>query len=162
MSKDPDINDYHLKYGSDAVRQVLDRSGIAVAAGPGKSEASLHEEKQSRGRRRKRARTGDGPRWPDVTEHGAPKKTCANARVAIEALDVSCRYDVFHDTIVIESVAIEHLSGAHMDHVAHLLRLEMHDQFEFDPGKEHVYDAIIQIGLRNRFDPIRDYLDGLR
>jgi predicted P-loop ATPase len=106
--------------------------------------------------------TNDRPQWCDVTKYGAPKRTCANARVAIQAIDVSCRYDVYHDAVVIESAGIAHLSGASMDHAGHLLRLAMHDHFEFDPGKEHVHDAIIQISLMNRFDPVRDYLDGLR
>jgi predicted P-loop ATPase len=82
--------------------------------------------------------------------------------VAIGALDVSCRYDIFHDTIVIDSDSVEHLSGAGMDHASHLLRIAMHDNFQFDPGKDNVCDAITQIALTNRFDPVRDYLDGLR
>jgi predicted P-loop ATPase len=38
----------------------------------------------------------------------------------------------------------------------------MHNRFEFDPGKEHVHDAMAQVGLQHRFDPVRDYLDGLK
>ncbi len=117
---------------------------------------------------------GGRPQWPDVTEHGTPKKTCANARVAIEALGVSCRYDEFHDQVTIalmpvgksllpyESTAMEHLPGANMDHAGHLLRVAMHAAFDFDPGKDHVHDALIQLALIRRFDPIRDFLDGLQ
>jgi hypothetical protein len=83
-------------------------------------------------KRKRRKRSTDGgnntrserPQWADVTEHSVPKKTCANARVAIEALGVSCRYDEFHDRVTIALAptskflppsggsAIEHVSGA--------------------------------------------------
>jgi predicted P-loop ATPase len=110
---------------------------------------------------KRKKRVGE-PYWPDVSEHGTPKKTCANARVAIEALRVSCRHDVFHTTTVIDSTDIEHLSSANLDQAAHLLRIAMHNRFEFDPGKEHVHDAMAQVGLQHRFDPVRDYLHGLK
>jgi predicted P-loop ATPase len=127
------------------------------------NEAKVRREQLApKPKKKRRERRPDEPFWPDVSEHGAPKRTCANARVAIAALGVRCRFDVFHDTTVIDGTDIEHLSGAHMDHAAHLLRIAMHDRFGFDPGKEHVHDAVTQIGLQNRFDPVRDYLDGLR
>jgi hypothetical protein len=80
---------------------------------------------------------GNGPNWPDVTEHGAPKKTCANARMAIEILGVSCRYDEFHDRVTIESSTIEHLSGANLETAGHLLRIEMHKKFDFPRARIH-------------------------
>jgi predicted P-loop ATPase len=156
MSKNPDTNDFHLKHGPDAVRAVLDKNdGERI-------EAPAPKKKKKPKEREKRPRREGEPWWPDLTAHGNPKKTCANARVAIEALGVSCRYDEFHDTVVIESDDIENLSSGNADHDGHLLHLAMHDRFRFDPGKEHVHDAMIQIALRNRFDPVCDYLRGFK
>jgi hypothetical protein len=37
--------------------------------------------------------------WETTDKNGIPKPTCANARRALLALEVRCRYDVFHDSI---------------------------------------------------------------
>lgn len=134
----------------------------------------LDEERQRRKRgsptKSKGGTCSDGIQWPDVSEHGSPKKTCANARAAIVALGVDCRYDEFHDCVTItrapigtvtsepESDALDYLSGANVDHAGHLLRVAMHIAFGFDPGKDHVHDALIQLALTHRFDPLRDHL----
>ena len=34
--------------------------------------------------------------------------------------------------------------------------------FKFDPGKNHVHDAIVSLALGCQFDPVRDYLDSLQ
>jgi hypothetical protein len=137
-------------------------SALPPHAPAGISVPDVAPEKPAKPKKKKRERRFGEPFWPDLSEHGAPKSTCANARVAIAALGVRCRLDVFHETTDIEGGDIEHLSGAHMDHAMHLLRIAMHDRFGFDPGKDNVHDAVAQIGLQNRFDPVRDYLDGLR
>jgi predicted P-loop ATPase len=163
INKDPDIR--------KAIKELEIPQGKTAS-----SIVPLDEERQRRKRgntgRNKRIAGSDGIRWPDVTEHGGAKKTCANARAAIKALGVVCRYDDFHDCVTItrapnnasrpESDALDHLSGANVDHAGHLLRVAMHATFGFDPGKDHVHDALIQLALTHRFDPLRDHLDGLR
>jgi Virulence-associated protein E len=121
----------------------------------------LGKRDKRRGGGRQTAGDGGGPNWPDTTQHGAPKRTCANARVAIEALGVRCRYDVFHDRVVIDGSQV-HVSGPNVDHACHMLRVETHRRFAFDAGKDHTHDALIQLALVNRFDPVLEYLDGLR
>jgi predicted P-loop ATPase len=169
---DKHINDPQTKADLTADAEQISRRKASPSIVP------LDEERQRRKRSgtagTKRAAGNDGIQWPDVTEHGGPKKTCANARVAVEALGVSCRYDEFHDCVTItrapisaatsapEGDALDHLSGANVDHAGHLLRVAMHATFCFDPGKDHVHDALIQLALTHRFDPLRDYLDGLR
>lgn len=37
----------------------------------------------------------------------------------------------------------------------------MLDEYGFDPGREHVRDALHMMALENSFHPIRDYLSGL-
>jgi predicted P-loop ATPase len=155
MSNTPDDPD---KPGGELINLGDHRDRLTSKTAAAKSSAPDETTKK---KRPKRPRIEGEPQWPDVKENGAPQKSCANARVAIAALGVRCRLDVFHDAVVIDSADIEHLSD-NMDYTAHILRIAMHDRFEFDPGKEHVHDAITQIGLQNRFDPVRDYLDGLK
>ena len=102
-----------------------------------------------------------GVEWADITKDLKPKRTCANARVAVEALGVRCRYDEFHDVLLIEGNDKGCLSKGNVDHACHLLRIDMHTEFGFDPGKDNIHDAVIQLGLMHRFDPVQQYLDGL-
>jgi predicted P-loop ATPase len=177
MTDEPFDLDKHIADPKTQGKVKADLQNIARSrAAP--SIVPLDEERQRRKRggstTSKRATGSDGIQWPDVTEHGSPKKTCANARAAIEALGVLCCHDEFHDCVTItraaigaiasppENDALDHLSGANVDHAGHLLRVAMHATFGFDPGKDHVHDALIQLALTHRFDPLRHYLDGLR
>jgi hypothetical protein len=142
------------------VRDPATAAALAADAArkPGAPVVALDD---ARRRRRGGGKGGGGPQWPDVGDHGAPRKSCANARVAIEHLGVSCRYDEFHDRVMIESADIANLSGSTIETAAHLLRIVMHERFAFDPGKDNVHDAVVQLAIRHRYDPIRYYLDGL-
>jgi hypothetical protein len=35
-------------------------------------------------------------------------------------------------------------------------------EYEFDPGREKIFDACLQLCLENRFDPVVAYLNELR
>jgi hypothetical protein len=74
INKDPDVR--------GAMEKLEIPQGKATT-----SIVPLDEERRRRKRggptRGKRAVGSDGIHWPDVTEHGGPKKTCANARLAI-------------------------------------------------------------------------------
>jgi predicted P-loop ATPase len=161
-------NDPALRAGMEAEREKSTRRKVA-------SSIVQIDEERKRGKRSTGGnKSGSGrPQWADVTEHGMPKKTCANARVAIEALGVSCRYDEFHDRVTIalapistiasrfKGFAIAHVSGANLETAGHLLRIEMHTNFDFDPGKDNTRDALVQLALISRFDPVRSYFDEL-
>src|SRR5262249_10305671 len=77
-----------------------------------------------------------------------------NAIVALDSLGVECRYDVFHDRMLI---------GGHtedgVDHVCLMIRDEILRRFGFDPGTQHIFDAVRRKCLQNRFDPVVDYLN---
>ena len=102
------------------------------------------------------------PEWPDVTEEGDPKRTYSNARAAITALGVACSYDVFHDRMLVAGHPINEWAGELSDAVNVMLRQIIIDQFGFDPGKDNISDAATELCLENRFDPIVDYLAGLK
>jgi predicted P-loop ATPase len=100
--------------------------------------------------------------WPDIGKGGQPSRTCANARHAITALGIVCRYDIFHDRKLVGGHLIEQFAGELSDHACQMLRVIIRDNFGFDPGKENTADAALQLCLQRQFDPVRDYLDGLQ
>lgn len=57
---------------------------------------------------------------------------------------------------------IEQWAGDLTDEVVQMLRKTIRAKFGFDPGEKNVRDACIQLALENQFDPVLDYLDGLR
>ncbi len=102
------------------------------------------------------------PEFPDRSKGGGLQSTCANARVAIEALGIECRHDCFHDKLLVSGQALGRYAGELTDHVCLIIRRAMVDRFGFDPGKNHTFDAGIQLCLEHAFDPIVDYLGGLK
>jgi len=107
-------------------------------------------------------RNGDGIEWPDVGKQGFPSPTCSNARMAIEVLGITCRYDIFHDRMLVGGHAIEQWAGELSDHACQMLRVVIKEQFGFDPGRENTHDAAVQLCLQKGFDPVLDYLDSLQ
>ena len=103
------------------------------------------------------------PVWPDVHEKtGAPLKTYRNARAAIQALRITCRHDRFHDRKLIGGHAIGMLAGQLSDEACCVLRQVIIDTYDFDPGKDNVNDSAVELCIENSFDPVVDYLDGLK
>jgi Virulence-associated protein E len=95
-----------------------------------------------------------------VDKHGRPKPTCANARRAIRALGINCRYDVFHDRFLVDSPLLK--GDGTVDQKVLVIRGKVDKAFKFDPGTNNTFDAVIQIGLDNKFNPVLDYLDALK
>jgi hypothetical protein len=93
------------------------------------------------------------------TRKGLPIANGTNARRALRALGIKCRYDIFHDKIEVRAKNL--LESVNLDHVALMLRIKIEKAFRFDPGTKHVLDAMIQLAIENKFDPVRDYLDAL-
>src|SRR5262249_20593437 len=83
--------------------------------------------------------------WAEVDKYGRPKPTCANARRAMRALGIKCRYDVFHDQYLVESPLLR--SGGTIDQKVLVIRSKIHKAFRFDPGTGNTFDAMIQLCL---------------
>jgi hypothetical protein len=98
--------------------------------------------------------------WETTDKNGIPKPTCANARRALLALEVECRYDEFHDKNIVEGKIVLRL--ANLDLVVADLWRKIHAAFGFDPGKQNTIDSVEQLCVRNKFNPITDYLDALK
>jgi virulence-associated protein E len=105
---------------------------------------------------------GTEPQWPDIDRGGGPKKSYQNARVAIAALGIICRYDAFHDRMLVGGHVIHQWTGELSDAATVMLRQAIINAYGFDPGKENVNDAATALCLENTFDPVAEYLDGLK
>jgi len=101
------------------------------------------------------------PPWPDLNVKGKPAGTYRNARLAISELGVICRYDKFHDRKIVGGHAIGEWVGELSDGACAVLRQMIIDKYGFDPRKDNVNEAVIELCMENSFDPLLDYLNGL-
>jgi Virulence-associated protein E len=87
-----------------------------------------------------------------------------NALIAINKLDIDCKYDIFHDRIVVSEHQIGLRGDAlnNLENVALKVRQAVLTRFQFDPGSNFTFDALRIICLDRIFDPVLDYLDNLR
>lgn len=99
--------------------------------------------------------------FPDLTEDGKPKSTCANATVAVQALGITCKKDLFHEKFLVAGQPINAWAGDMSDDVVQMIRKTIRFRFGFDPKVENTRDACTQLCLEHQFDPVVDYLDGL-
>jgi hypothetical protein len=107
------------------------------------------------------------PQAPVVFQHsrtpaGIPQ-SLENAIIAIENLGIDCKYDIFHDRIVVKEHQIGLRGDAlnNLDNVALKVRQAVLVRFQFDPGATFTFDALKIICLDRVFDPVLDYLDNL-
>jgi predicted P-loop ATPase len=87
-----------------------------------------------------------------------------NALIAVDMLGAECRYDVFHDRIIVKGHECGVRGDAHqnLENVTLKVRQTVLGKFGFDPGTTFTMDALKARCLDNVFDPVRDYLDGLQ
>ena len=101
--------------------------------------------------------------FPDLTEKGLPRATMTNAKVAITALGLECRYDLFHNRMLVAGEPLQRWTSPELsDNVTSILRDHIRFRFGFDPTKTGVQDACETLCLARRFDPVLDYLDSLQ
>jgi hypothetical protein len=100
--------------------------------------------------------------FPDLEKGGRPAKTYTNTMSACVKLGIICTYDTFHNRMTVGGHPIRELAGELSDNVCHILRKMIRVQFGFDPGLENVIHALTTLCLENSFNPVRDYLDGLK
>jgi predicted P-loop ATPase len=87
-----------------------------------------------------------------------------NAMKAVDALGAECRYDVFHDRIIVKGHECGVRGDAHenLENITLKVRQAVLERFGFDPSANFTFDALRLRCLDHIFDPVRDYLDGLR
>jgi predicted P-loop ATPase len=101
-------------------------------------------------------------RFHDTNEDGFPKATMSNAAQAIAGLQVTCAKDMFHERCEVGGRPIERWAGELSDDVIVMLRRTVRLIYGFDPGDAHTRHGAIQLCLENQFDPLLQFLDGLR
>jgi len=99
--------------------------------------------------------------WPDTSKAGKPLKSLPNAKMACIRLSVHFENDRFHNRKRIGGHQLQSYTGDLSDDAAAMLRNIILDEFGFDPGKQHLLDAIQILCIENSFHPIVEYLHGL-
>jgi Virulence-associated protein E len=97
--------------------------------------------------------------WKELDKRGRPRPTCTNTRRALRAFGINCRYDVFHDKLLVESPIVRRRDN--LDQTVQILRIKIEKAYGFDPGTKNTHDALVQLCLENEFDPVLDYLNTL-
>ena len=154
-----DINDMAREEGIDAVRALFDAGGV-------KPQASDQADSSGDGnvfqlRPKPATDAADKSGFPNKGKGGVLLNTVANARHAVKLMGIACSYDIFHDKLLVGGRAIGEYTGELSDHCCLVLRRLIEEEFAFDPGREKMFDACVQLCLEGRFDPVLDYLNGL-
>jgi hypothetical protein len=97
--------------------------------------------------------------WDGFDRKGRPLKTRTNTRRALLAMEVSCRYDAFHDKYIIRD---KDSSSTDLKIIALDIGKKLSLAYGFEPGTRIVEEALLQIAHANTFNPIADYLAGLK
>lgn len=83
-----------------------------------------------------------------------------NAMHAIKKLGIKFRYDSFRGKVTFEGYVPQ--AGETLDDIELHLRDLITREFGFDPEPTHTRHAIRLMAMQNAFDPVREYLDGLK
>lgn len=137
--------------------------GILTDPSLGISQAILekrHPEKYAL-RQIKRAHDAGELDWNPVNKEGQPVKCLRNTVVAIRRLGVKCSHDLFKRRNLVGHYELQEFTDEFSDQAEVVLRKLIRDKFGFDPGKDHVKDAVLELCIENRFDPLSDHLDDL-
>ena len=105
-----------------------------------------------------------GLAWRERYSRGAPKASLYNARLTIEALNVECRHDLFHDKTLIGfrgdvQHEIHELVGEVSDSALTRLRQLVSERLGFDPTESFIRDAVKTLAFDHCFDPVLEMLD---
>jgi predicted P-loop ATPase len=156
------------KMAEEALRlaEQSEQEELARSAIPGGARSAVREAARPNGRSRhnkalvlvERMALG----FPDMANNGSIRNTCNNIRHAISKMGLRCEYDEFHDKLLIGGQSIGEYAGELSDHTCLVVRRMIEEHYEFDPGREKMFDAAVQLCLEHRFDPIVDYLDSLK
>lgn len=97
----------------------------------------------------------------DYNRFGKPKASLANAVIAIRALGIEARYDLFHTRINVtyngDSKTIR--EGLLTDDTVSATRSLINNTFQIDCGDSHTIAAIKEIAWDNAYDPVLDMLN---
>ena len=98
----------------------------------------------------------------ELTQGGLKKpRSYPNTELAIDAMGITGRYNEFHDRKIVAGDLPENFGPELSDPIVRFVRRAIVARFDFDPSKDHVHEALEALCDATRFDPVKDYLDGL-
>ena len=96
----------------------------------------------------------------DFTEKGKPRASLANAVIAIKALCIEIKQDLFHHRIVVkhngEISTVQ--EGILTDDTVGAIRSLINNTYRLDCGDQYTLAAVKEIARDHSFDPVIDYL----
>lgn len=104
----------------------------------------------------------DSEHWPEMFSTGRPKPGLQNALLGLHRLGFSYSNDLFHNRKQVGGYELQEFQGDLTDDRLAFLRHHFVDRFGFDPGKQHLHDALQMACLRNSYHPIKNYFDSLK
>lgn len=150
-----DFNDVHLAEGLGVVRSQL-LSGIQEAQGGGKGRQEAAH-----------ADTEPGEEWQKYIRHtdrGRPEASLYNTLLVLEN-DPQWKGLIAHDDFAQRYMKLRPPPGgsagewSDVDDV--LLTVDISRRFRFEPKKQTVMDAVMHIGNKHAFHPVKQYFDTL-
>jgi predicted P-loop ATPase len=97
----------------------------------------------------------------DRDKYGNPKPSLANAVIAIQALGIVVRYDLFHHRIRVtykgQSKTIH--EGLLTDNTISAIRSLINNTYRLDCGDPNTFAAVREIAWKNAYDPVLDMLN---
>jgi hypothetical protein len=110
-----------------------------------------------------RSLTVSGVLPPDFVDLGAkngpPVPSMINARIALEKFGLDCRYNIFQDRYTVQGFEFGNSAVQVSDEVTLKLRELTRIAFQFDPGAQNMYDAVMRACHAGRYHPVLDFLD---
>ena len=102
-----------------------------------------------------------GVKFRDCYKGGIPKPSLANAVIAIRALGITARDDLFHNriTVVYKGDAKTIHEGLLTDNTTSAVRSLINNTYRIDCGDNITFTAIREVARDNAFDPVLDMLD---
>ncbi len=95
---------------------------------------------------------------------GKGGRSLSNAKIAIAKVGIRCGYDDFHKKYVVQGHPC--MKGGSvsesLDNMALMVRNEISKTYKLDINKTLVLEALQIKCFEHAFDPVRDYLDGMR
>lgn len=94
--------------------------------------------------------TGTEIAWPHVDKQKKPRSSCANLRLALQLMGVSCYYDEFAHRIMVEHHPLT-------DQIWQNLRVKVFERFGIEVNRVHMPDAIFQEATSVPFHPVKNF-----
>lgn len=126
-----------------------------------KGNTAAYAQRQVDRARAEVAAQAEAASWDRVDKEGNPVRSFANTVTALRSMRVTCSFDVFKGCNVVGHHELQEFAGEFSDQAESVLRREVRLRYGFDPGKEHVKDAVLELCALNRFDPLVDHFNAL-